>query len=253
MAEKKDRLNETRVNNNGEEMRIIRYGNCEDIDVQFEDGTIVEHKQYCHFKVGSIRNPMTPSLYGVGFMGIGDYKGTDENGKQTKCHKTWSGMYTRCYDPKYHEKYPTYKNCKVCEEWWNHQEFAKWYNENYYEVGNERMELDKDILCKGNKVYSPDTCIFVPNSINGLFAKRNKRRGDCPIGVTKHGDKFMARLNKGNGKIMYLGIYLTVEEAFLAYKIAKEEYIKEVAEEYKGKIPYRLYEALMNYEVEITD
>ena len=240
-------------NNNGERMTIIRYGTEKDIDIQFDDGTIVQHKQYSAFKKGEIKNPFFPTIYGVGFIGVGDYKTCDENGKPTKCYATWSSMHQRCYDPKYQQKHPTYKNCKVCEEWNDYQAFAKWDNENYYEVGNERMDLDKDILCKGNKIYSPDTCIYVPHSINGLFAKCNKTRGNCPIGVGKHGNKFRARLNKGNGKHIYLGAYDTPEQAFLAYKKAKEEYIKEVAEEYKGKIDNRAYEALINYEVEIDD
>ena len=251
---KEDRTGETRVNNNGEEMRIVRYSNKNDIDVQFtKDGTIVEHKQYGNFKRGNVKNPMTPSVYGVGFIGVGDYKSVDENGKNTKCYDTWKHMYARCYDPKLQEKYPTYKGCTVCKEWHNYQEFVKWDYENYYEVGNEKMTLDKDILCKGNKIYSPETCVYVPTSINVLFTKRNNERGEYPIGVYKKGNKFVAQLNKGDGKQIYLGLFNTPEEAFLAYKQAKEEYIKEVAEEYKGKIDNRAYEALMNYEVEIDD
>lgn len=254
MAEKKDRTNETRVNNNGEEMRIIRYGNAHDIDVQFiKDGTIVEHRHYCAFKKGNIKNPMSPIVYGVGYFGIGDFKCHDENGKITKCYNTWESIYRRCYDPKFHERESTYENCTVDEQWWNYQRFGKWFGENYYEVGNERMVLDKDILHKGNKVYSPDTCIFVPNSINMLFTKSNKSRGKLPIGVYKVGNKFQAKLSKGNGKSIHLGLYTTHEEAFLAYKKAKEQYIKEVAEKYKSQIPQKLYEALMNYEVEIDD
>lgn len=252
MSKKLDRTGEIGVNNDGERMTIVRYGGRRDIDVQFEDGTIVENRQYNNFKRGEIKNPFFPSVYGVGFIGVGDYKTCDENGKQTKCHGTWHDMHRRCYNHKLQEKKPTYKNCKVCKEWNNYQAFAKWDNENYYEVGNERMDLDKDILCKGNKVYSPDTCIYVPHSINSLFTKRDKCRGEYYIGVRKKGNKFEARLSKGNGEI-YLGLFNTPEQAFLAYKQAKEQYIKEVAEEYKEKIPYRLYEALMNYEVEIDD
>ena len=162
-------------------------------------------------------------------------------------------MHKRCYDPKYQEKHQTYKGCTVCQLWNNYQEFAKWDNENYYEVGNEQMTLDKDILNKGNKVYSPDTCVYVPQFINTLFTKRDVERGECPIGVCKFRNKFQARLSKGNGKQIHLGTYSTPEEAFQVYKEAKEAYIKEVAEEYKGKIDHRAYEALMNYEVEITD
>ena len=252
MSKKEDRLGEFGYNNNGERMTIVRYGNAKDIDIQFDDGTIVEHKQYDNFKNGKVSNPMSPTVWGIGCIGIGKFKTTDENGKETKCYMTWNDMYGRCYDPKFHEKHSTYENCSVAEEWHNYQAFAKWNDENYYEVGNEKMTLDKDILCKGNKVYSPETCVFVPQFINTLFVKSNKIRGKYPLGVSKYGNKFQAQLNKYNKKI-HLGYYDTPEEAFLAYKKAKEEYIKEVAEEYKSQIPHKLYEALVNYEVEIDD
>ena len=252
MSKKDDWLKEIRYNNNGEEMRIIRYSNYADIDVQFADGTIVEHRTCSNFKAGRIKNPMTPTVWGIGFIGIGKFKPCDENGKITKCYNTWENMLKRCYDSKYQEKHPTYKGCRVCEEWWNFQKFAEWYYSHFYELENERMELDKDILKKGNNVYSADNCIFVPSSINSLFTKCDKRRGEYHIGVYKKGNKFKAQLSK-NGKQIHLGLFNTPEEAFLTYKQAKEEYIKEVAEEYKDKFPCELYEALMKYEVEIDD
>lgn len=248
-----DRTGEVGVNNDGEEMVIIRYGDADDIDVQFDDGVIVEHNQYGNFKKGNIKNPMTPSSYGVGFIGKGRFKPCDENGKLTKCYKVWVSMLKRCYCSKYQEKNPSYKGCTVCQEWWNFQVFAKWYYEHYYEFENEKMSLDKDILNKGNKVYSAETSVFVPQFINTLFIKCDNSRGNYPIGVYKKGNKFGAQLSKGNGKQIYLGAYDTPQEAFLAYKQAKEEFIKEVAEKYKQKIPYELYQAMMNYEVEIDD
>ena len=252
MCEKDDRLNKVRYNTNGERMTIVRYGNYADIDVQFEDGTIVEHKRYDHFKTGQIKNPYFPTVYGVGFIGKGRFKAYDENGKATKCYEVWKNILERCYDPKYHKKRPRYKGCTVCKEWWNFQVFAEWYYSHFYEVENERMDLDKDILHKGNKVYSPENCIFVPQFINSLFVKCNNSRGKYPIGVSKNRNKFLARLSKDNGNIN-LGTYDTPEEAFFAYKQAKEAYIKEVANEYKGKIDPKAYDALMKYEVEITD
>lgn len=247
-----DRTGEVGVSRYGEKMTIVRYGGKADIDVQFQDGTVVEHKRYDHFKEGKIKNPMTPSVWGVGFIGIGKFKPCDENGKITKCYYTWMHMLERCYSSKYHEKEPMYKGCKVDEKWHNFQVFAEWYYSNFYEIEGQRMNLDKDILHKGNKVYSHKTCVFTPHSINILFIKRDKARGECYIGVTKHWNKFQANLNKDN-KTIHLGLYTTHEEAFLAYKKAKEQYIKEVAEKYKSQIPQKLYEALMNYEVEIDD
>ena len=120
------------------------------------------------------------------------------------------------------------------------------------------MCLDKDILHKGNKIYSRENCIFVPERINKLFVKRDNSRGDNPIGVypTLSGN-YMASCRNGCGKSISLGTYKTKEEAFNAYKTYKENYIKEVIDSYKGIIlePFysKLREAMYKYKVEITD
>ena len=114
-------------------------------------------------------------------------------------------------------------------------------------------ELDKDILIKGNKVYSPETCCFVPQEINCLFTNCKSVRGKYPIGVTKTvNGKYKARINK-NGDRIDLGLFDTPEEAFQVYKIAKELHIKEVADKWRGQITEPCYEAMYAYEVEITD
>ena len=102
---------------------------------------------------------MSRKTFGVGVTGQGEYSHLVRkiNGKHTKVYSVWHDMLGRCYNKKYQEKKPTYIGCTVCEEWHNFQNFAKWYEENYYEVNNEEMALDKDILIKGNKIYSPQT------------------------------------------------------------------------------------------------
>ena len=170
-------------------------------------------------------------------------------------------MLRRCYNNNQRDrnKRPKYDGCTVCEEWHNFQNFAEWYEENYYEIKEEKMCLDKDILVKGNKIYSPQTCVFVPNRINVLFTKSDKIRGDFPIGVTYHKrDKVfeskMCYMDKNKIKhSCYLGRYNTSEEAFQSYKQAKENYIKQVADEYKDKIPEILYKAMYKYKVNIND
>jgi hypothetical protein len=143
----------------------------------------------------------------------------------------------------------------VSEEWLNFQNFAKWYDKNYYEINGEKMEIDKDILVKRNKIYSPETCVFVPKRINLLFVKKDATRGDLPIGVCffKRDKKYQVNCKDENGKDIYLSRYNNIEEAFEVYKEFKESVIKKVANEYKGKIPANLYNALINYKVEITD
>ena len=120
------------------------------------------------------------------------------------------------------------------------------------------MCLDKDILCKGNKIYSRETCIFVPQRINNLFTKSNKRRGKNPIGVSDlPSGNYRVDCKNGYGKNIYLGVYATKEKAFQVYKQYKEKVIKEVIDSYEGKIPEpyysRLREAMYNYRVEIDD
>lgn len=185
-------------------------------------------------------------VYGVGVLDIisGD----------TKPYHLWKGILLRCYEEKYRSQNKTYKDCEVCDEWKYFSNFKDWFDNpnNGYRVG---YHLDKDILVKGNKVYSPDTCCFVPIEINSLLTTRKNHRGNLPIGVSKVNSKYQVRVSFGDGKPKYLGVYPTIEEAFNAYKQAKEKHIKEIAQKYfnEGKIIERVYNALMKYEVEITD
>ena len=216
-----------------------------------EYGWTKEHVEYANFKKGDISCPFELRVFGVACIGEGKYK-AKINGKHTKYYRLWRAMIQRCYDFKYIEKYPTYEGCEVDSRWLNFQVFAEWVNKNYYEVGNQRMDLDKDILIKGNKIYSPDTCIFVPQNINKLFIKCDGSRGDLPVGVTYEKKKYRVRCHM-NGKNQSLGYYKNSDEAFQVYKNFKEKYIKEVAEEYKNVIPQKLYNAMINYKVEIDD
>ena len=172
----------------------------------------------------------------------------------TKAYSTWHSMLQRCYNDKFHKKYTTYIDCEVCPEWHNYQNFANWFEQNYYEIEGQRTDLDKDILIKGNKVYSSDTCIFVPKSINTLFVKRDNNRGDLPVGVcyNKRDKKYVAQC-RVYGKQRYIGYYNTSEEAFQAYKNFKENLIQSTADEYQYQIPEVLYDAMYNYRVEKDD
>ena len=161
-------------------------------------------------------------------------------------------MIKRCYNKKATEKEPTYIGCAVDERWHNFQNFAEWYDENYNPETMKEWHLDKDILIKRNKIYSHETCCFVPQEINLLFVKSNNTRGKYPIGVYKENRKFITQV-RINGKREIVGSFNTPEQAFQAYKTAKEQYIKEVADKWKDKIDPRVYNAMYNYKVEITD
>lgn len=248
LSETEERMGEISYNRLGYKMEIIRYTKFNDITVRFENGYEV-NTQYGTFKDGAILYPYARTIYGVGYLGEGKYKSIN-NHIRSREYVLWKNILLRCYDNKTQEKFPTYKGCTVCKEWHNFQIFAEWYNNNYYKVKKEDMHVDKDIMVKGNKIYSPETCIFTPARINLLFIKCDKARGDYPIGATyiKKGNHFTS--NCGH---IYLGCFKTPEEAFYKYKDCKESIIKSVAEEYKPSIPEKLYQALINYKVEITD
>lgn len=251
-----NRIGEQFKTNEGYIITIIDYKNAHNVTIQFQDKykTILEDREYRHCRNGSIKNPHHPSVYGVGYLGIGDYKNRDINGKETREYKEWHGMMQRGFDEKLKERYSTYKDVLV-EEWlFNFQNYCRWREQNYYEIEGEIMDLDKDILYKGNKIYSRDTMIFVPHRINSLLINCKNKRGKHPIGVTFHkrDGKYYAQCRTLNNH-KHLGSYDTPEEAFRVYKEFKEAYIKEVADEYKDKIPQELYDAMYAWEVEITD
>lgn len=253
-----DRTGETGINNFGSKTVIIDYRKAIDIDVYFPKyNWTFYNATYQSFKSGNIKCPYEPSVYGIGYIGEGKYK-TSENGKNTRVYDTWHDMIKRCYSDKFHKRNPTYIDCEVDEEWLNFQNFAEWYENNYYEIEGERMQLDKDILHKGNKIYSPDNCIFVPQTINSLFIKCDKSRGESVIGATPVNGKYRTRCwlidpKTSKSKQEYLGLYDTQEKAFQVYKYYKEKNIKEVADYYKDEIPQKLYNGMYSYEVEITD
>lgn len=237
-----DRTGEKIVNNRGEEFTIIKYTNNKNIDIQLECGLIIKNRCYIDLKRGKVYNPFRKGFYGVGYLGDGKYNKASDK----KVFIRWVGMIRRCYSEKEQEKHPTYKDVTVCEEWHNFQNFAEWFENNYIEV----FELDKDILVKGNKIYSPETCCFVPQEINLIFKKGGQNKYPTGIYYHKRDRLYNASLPKNKqGKRNFK----TLEEAFQVYKTAKETYIKEVADKWKNQITPQTYQAMYNYSVEITD
>lgn len=248
-----DKTNEVGINNQGLKMWIKEYRGAFDVDIEFESGYINKNRGYDDFKSGRVKDNYNKEVCGVGYFGDGIHKG------RCKKYSTWNKMITRCVNKNNSNRYSWYKDCKIVQEWYNYQNFADWYEENYYECGDEIMCLDKDILVKGNRIYSPNTSIFVPNRINILFTKSDKCRGDYPIGVHKVGNRFTSQCSvvvNNQKKQNPIGSFGTPNEAFNAYKQFKESYIKQVANEYKAKypnFPQKLYDAMYSYQVEITD
>ena len=245
-----NRLGEEKIDSLGCVMKIVKYNNANDIIVEFQDiykGRI--HTNYSNWKKNNCKNPFSKNKYG-GYLGNTVSK---INNIKKDSYKVWYAMLQRCYKECYDNK-PTYYSCEVCDEWLCYANFEKWYDKNYYQIDNEVMNLDKDILCRDNKIYSPETCIFVPQSINKLFTKHDRFRGNYLLGVSYDNRTmtYYARCNKF-GKEVHLGNFPDELSAFKAYKFYKEKYIKDVADLYKSQIPNKLYNAMYLYQVKITD
>ena len=157
--------------------RIINYIDSNNIIVEFQDQYKArKHTEYDNFVKGVCKNPYYPSVYGVGMLGI-KYS-SKENGKATKEYRTWLNILKRCFDERTKDKNPTYKDVTCCEEWLLYENFYEWLHEqeNFNKwLKNDEWAIDKDILIKGNKVYSPNACCLVPQNVNMLFAKKKER------------------------------------------------------------------------------
>lgn len=212
-------------------------------------GHIVE-ENWSSIRSGYIKDGSIPTTCGFGFI---DIEGASIGRVHTKEYSIWNGMIQRCYNENIQQTHPTYKDCIVDVRWKYFSVFKDWCNK---QIGFNQngWQLDKDILSKGSKVYSPETCCFVPNEINCALPSSKKVRGNLPQGVIWNCTKtrYRARIQRKD-KWESLGTYDTPEEAFLAYKPVKETHIKSLAEKYKDQIDPRAYDALMNWSIEITD
>lgn len=202
---------------------------------------------------GSVFDRYFPTVCGVGYLG--DDTTVDENGDRSKAHSVWKGMLDRCYSEREIE---AYKYCIVSEEFHNATYFKEWYVK---QKGSHRddFQLDKDILSEDCKIYAEDTCVLVPREVNIFFAKTGARTHNnfkdtsYPVGVSWHKGmrKFKSVYNNGGDRVE--SYHDNEWSAFLAYKQAKENRAKELAEKWRGQIDNRVYEKLINYKVLLTD
>ena len=239
-----ERMGETKVNRYGTPMKIIKYNSSSDVIVEFQD----EHKfktktTYSNFNRETIINPYDKSVCDIGYIGEGKYS-YQSNGEVNTVYDIWKNMLRRCYSDKLRWKYPAYEDCEMCDEWLNLQNFCEWYFENYYDVGDGgRMHIDKDILFKGNRIYSPEKCIFVPQRINMVFTKKNRNTdADLPTGIHRAVNGYSAMYNTKS-----LGVHKSLDKAIEIYNIEKRIHIKQVVEEYGDRLPFRISSILLNW------
>ena len=234
------------------DFKIVKYNNAHNVEIQFLKTGYETVARLGNIKIGKVRDLYSPSVYGVGILGT-KYPSAI-NGRNTKEYVLWNNMLERCYSDTSKKRNPTYIGCEVSDNFKSYEYFYEWCHKQIG-FGVEGFELDKDLLVKGNKLYSENVCIFIPAEINSVLTKSTASRGKHLIGVHWHSksNAFMAQVNRGKGKPEYLGIFNTELEAFNAYKIAKEIYVKELAEKWKSQIDEIAYNALMSYKVGVDD
>lgn len=183
-------------------------------------------------------------------IGINDNKyPTQIKGTRVKEYELWVNMLERCYSKRLHTRRPTYIGCSVSDNFKHYSYFYQWC-QTQVGFGLKGSDLDKDIVLRGNKIYSENTCVFVPYEVNSFFIERGADRGEYPIGVSfyKAIGKYIARCNV-NSKSKHLGYFTTPEEAFITYKQFKEDLCKQTALKWKASIDPRVYDAMMNWHV----
>ena len=246
---KEQYLGKTFSSNNFGDFIVVDYVNSKDITVEFIATGYQTKTTTKEINQGKIADRLKPSVYGVGITG--NKYPTSINNKTLKVYKLWNSMIERCYSDNPKKAFTTYKNCTISDSFLHYEYFYDWCNK---QIGFncDNFDLDKDLLIKGNKVYSESACVFLPKEINLALSVKKSQRGQYLIGVRKSDKKFLAGCCTGTGE-RRLGLFNTEIEAFNAYKQAKENYLKELANKWKDRIDDRAYNALMNYQVEITD
>ena len=241
--------------NNCGELVITEYTNSKKVHVRFVSSGYETVANFFQIKKGDVRDRSLPSVFNVGILGD---EPTEVGNVRLQEYVLWKNMLSRCYGKNTHKTRSTYLNCEVSDSFKYYPYFKEWCRNqigfNSQDEKGKPFHLDKDILLKGNKVYSENTCVFVPAEINTLVLKCDKARGEYLLGVCYHKrDKKIVSKLSVNKRTIHLGNFDTELEAFQAYKAAKEAYVKELANKWKDQIDPRVYEVLMNYQVELTD
>lgn len=229
---------------------VIRLRDCYRVTIEHTDHN--KHRSDVtpgQLRRGAIRNPYKPRIFGVGFTGVGIHAATS-CGRDTRPYTAWVRMLERAYSTEKQKTNKSYIGCAVAAEWHNFQNFADWYASQPF--SGQGFQVDKDILLPGNKIYCAEFCRLVPARINKILLDNPDRRGAHPVGVTFYAGKYVSHLSR-DGRRYHLGRFATPEEAFKAYKAAREDYIISSAERDRDSLPLEIYEALMRHKISIND
>lgn len=187
-------------------------------------------------------NKWKRTVFGIGYLGCSDAEATRDNYIYSK----WANMLQRCYDKETHKLKPYYAPCTAEIEWLNFSNYREWHREN--EMGDRKVDLDKDVLVQGNTVYGAETCTLIPHFTNTIFEERGTVTNITLNNDTGKYNVVMSVL----GKKEEVGVFDTEEDARQGYIDYKQNYIRDFAEKCKGKVPNKTYEAMMNWVVEIA-
>ena len=250
MSKLKERYEgKTFKSNNYGDFVVLEYVDKNNVTIKFNRTGGIRQTTTASILNGNVLDYDVPSVFGVGVV--------DEQFRKqgmlhcTKSYKVWTAMLKRCYSNNNKDFYHTYEDCKVSDQFLRFRNFDEWCKQQVgFDV--EHFDLDKDILSKGCKIYSENTCCFVPQEINKCL--KGYKSKSIKTGVQYHSrDKIYQTRGIVEGEYKHLGSFKTEEEAFLVYKKFKEVHVKSLAEKWKDQIDSRVYAALINWEISIND
>lgn len=184
----------------------------------------------------------------VAGVGILDIKMVDCDGNVLKTYTIWKSMIQRCFSDKIKKLHPTYIDVTVCDEWKYFSKFDEWYTKNVI----LDWHLDKDLLSPKDKIYSPNTCCFLPREINGMIQSHQNGKHSGGVAYYTKNKKYVARTSgcKLPNKKRFIGMFDTEEDARKAYCSEKESRLKSLALVHINLFPTNVYQALSDWKCE---
>lgn len=211
---------------------VIKYQNAKNVYVMFEDGTLAKVTS-SNLSTGRIKNPNKSTVFGFGINDAGLEDSTD------KRYVLWTSIIRRSYSEVYHKSKPSYKDVRVSEDWRRLSNFIKDIEKlpNFDLAVSENWELDKDLLGGDQKLYSKNTCCFLPRELNTLFTSESKKGLKKGVFYNKRLSKFTASINRGGKVRSHIGVYETEEEAHFNYCKEKQKHLDSLILKYDDKLP----------------
>lgn len=227
-------------NGRGNVATVVGYENSNKVSVIFAPDLHIHDFTAQNLRDGKFFDRYEPSVMGVGFVGIGSYT--------MKTHpivdSAWRAMLKRCYSDEVQKVSKSYRGCSVHPDWHNFQVFAEWYTKQEgYGLG---FDLDKDLIVKGNKVYSEWTCCLLPREINSLLQLKESDR-QLPYGISVKRGKYEVRAKLG-GKTVWLGSFSYIGDAEDRYIQSKREYCKKLIEKWQGNLGVEVIDKLEGWD-----